>query len=86
MACHDVEVPDPMSDVVTARNAYRAALGRVTETRIELGRRIAQARETGITQDAIASELGLTRERVRRYQREYELAVAGQKPPSPAAR
>jgi len=64
-----------MSDVLVARNAYLTALGRVTETRLELGRRIVQARESGITQDAIANELGLTRERVRRYQREYELTA-----------
>jgi len=70
-----------MATVVAARNAYRAAREQVTETRLALGRAILEAREQNITQLKIASQLGLTREQVRRYQDEYEKFI-GKKPAS----
>lgn len=64
-----------MSDVVAARDAYMAARRKVAETRLALGRSILIARQRGVQQGAIAKQLGLTREHVRRYQAEYELAA-----------
>lgn len=66
-----------MTAVTDARDAYLAARKRVTETRLALGRAIAEAREQNIPQLEIARKLGLTREQVRRYQAEYEKALAG---------
>lgn len=67
-----------MGNVVAARKAYEEAqeeaLRIVKRARQELGRRIREAREQGVSQDAIASELNVTREHVRRFQREYENA------------
>ncbi|HEY9367538.1 helix-turn-helix domain-containing protein [Streptomyces sp.] len=67
---------DPMGDVVAARKAYEQAQQDarqlVERARLELGRAIREAREENVSQDAIAKELGLTREQVRRFQREYE--------------
>lgn len=76
--CHDGKVPDPMTTVVAARNAYVAARERVTETRLALGKVIKEARAEGVQQEAIARELVLTREQVRRYQAEYEKWLARQ--------
>lgn len=70
-----------MTTVVDARKAYVAARDQVKETRLALGRAIAEARAADIDQVAIAKELRLTREQVRRYQDEYEKA-AGLKPQS----
>lgn len=65
-----------MTDVVEARAAYVAARKQVRETRLALGRAIMDARSQNIEQGAIAKELGLTREQVRRYQAEYEQSLA----------
>jgi len=70
-----------MATVVAARDAYRAARRQVAETRLALGRAILEAREREIPQLAIAHELGLTREQVRRYQDEYERSI-GKKTPA----
>ncbi|MBB6556218.1 hypothetical protein [Nonomuraea rubra] len=68
-----------MGDVVAARKAYEKAQDDarelVRQARIDLGRTIAEARRQSITQDAIAETLELTREQVRRFQREYENSV-----------
>lgn len=68
-----------MGDVVAARKAYEKAQEDarelVRQARIDLGRTIADARRQSITQDAIAEELELTREQVRRFQREYEKSL-----------
>jgi predicted transcriptional regulator len=61
-----------MAEVVSARDAYLAARRMVEQRRLELGLAISQARKAGKQQEEIASMLGLTREQVRRYQREYE--------------
>lgn len=79
-SCHDVEVPEPMATVVAARSAYMAARAEVEKTRLELGRAIREAREQGIEQQEIATELELTREHVRRFQAEYEKKVLGRAP------
>jgi hypothetical protein len=65
-----------MADVVAARNAYLEARRQVEATRLALGRAIAEARNSGVDQTKIASELRLTREQVRRYQAEYKKKVA----------
>ena len=65
-----------MTDVVEARAAYVAAREQVTKTRLALGRAIMDARSQKVEQGAIAKELGLTREQVRRYQAEYEKSLA----------
>lgn len=65
-----------MGDVVAARKAYEQAQhdarALVEQARHDLGRAILDARRQDVSQDAIAKELGLTREQVRRFQREYE--------------
>jgi len=63
---------DPMTDVIKARDDYLAARQQVTDTRLALGRAIREARASGVDQVAIAKQLDLTREQVRRYQDEYE--------------
>ncbi len=67
-----------MGDVVAAREAYEKAQQDartlVERARLDLGRAIRDARRQDISQDAIAKKLGLTREQVRRFQREYEAA------------
>lgn len=68
-----------MTDVIDARDAYLAARAKVEETRLALGRAIAEARARDVDQVKIAGELGLTREQIRRYQDEYE-KKAGLKP------
>ena len=68
-----------MASVVAARDAYKAAREQVTQTRLALGRAILEAREQKVSQLKIASQLGLTREQVRRYQDEYEKFI-GAKP------
>lgn len=60
-----------MADVVAARDAYLDARKLVAKRRLELGKAIVTARLQDIEQLAIAKELGLTREQVRRYQAEY---------------
>lgn len=65
-----------MTTVLDARDAYLAARRQVTETRLELGRAIAEAREANVGQAEIAKRLGLTREQIRRYQVEYEESLA----------
>jgi RimJ/RimL family protein N-acetyltransferase len=64
-----------MTDVVSARDAYMAARAQAAATRLELGRAIADARVQNVPQEAIAKQLGLTREQIRRYQREYERSL-----------
>ena len=64
-----------MSDVVAARDAYKAARDQVKETRLALGRAILEARNQNIDQVKIAKKLNLTREQVRRYQVEYEKSL-----------
>lgn len=65
-----------MGDVIAARQAYeqaqRDARALVERARLDLGRAILAAREQNVSQDAIAKKLDLTREQVRRFQREYE--------------
>ena len=65
-----------MGDVVAARKAYEQAQedarALIERARLDLGRAIADARRQEVSQDAIAKELKLTREQVRRFQREYE--------------
>lgn len=65
-----------MGDVVAARKAYEQAQedarALIERARLDLGRAIADARSQDVSQDAIAKELKLTREQVRRFQREYE--------------
>ena len=73
-----------MADVVAARNAYLEARRQVEATRLALGRAIAEARNSGIDQTKIASELRLTREQVRRYQAEYKKKVAEEAEGAPA--
>lgn len=72
-----------MASVVAARDAYKAAREQVTQTRLALGRAIMEAREQKVSQLKIASQLGLTREQVRRYQDEYEKFI-GKKPTATA--
>jgi RimJ/RimL family protein N-acetyltransferase len=64
-----------MTDVVSARDAYMAARAEAAKTRLDLGRAIADARTQNVAQEAIAKQLGLTREQIRRYQREYERSL-----------
>ncbi|MEU6709943.1 hypothetical protein ABZ897_00575 [Nonomuraea sp. NPDC046802] len=68
-----------MGDVVAARKAYEQAQidarELVKRARLDLGRAIRDARRQEISQDAIVKELGLTREQVRRFQREFEDAA-----------
>ncbi|WP_125633576.1 hypothetical protein [Nonomuraea sp. WAC 01424] len=65
-----------MGYVVAARKAYEKAQidarELVKRARLDLGRAIRDARRQDISQDAIVRELGLTREQVRRFQREFE--------------
>jgi DNA relaxase NicK len=69
-----------MADVVAARKAYeqaqKDARDMVRRARLDLGRAIRDARQSEVSQDAIVKELKLTREQVRRFQREYEIDVA----------
>ena len=64
-----------MTDVVEARDAYLTARKHAAETRLALGRAIQEARAADIPQTEIAVKLNLTREQIRRYQREYELSL-----------
>jgi hypothetical protein len=68
-----------MGDVVTARRAYVQAQvdarALVERARLNLGKAIHDARRRDVSQDAIAKELRLTREQVRRFQRMYEESV-----------
>lgn len=65
-----------MTDVIAAREAYekaqRDAQDLIRRARLALGKAISDAREQGVPQEAIARQLGLTREQLRRVQREYE--------------
>jgi hypothetical protein len=65
-----------MADVVAARKAYEQAQtdarALIERARLHLGRTIADARRQDVSQDTIAKALKLTREQVRRFQREYE--------------
>jgi hypothetical protein len=65
-----------MADVVAARDAYLDARKLVAQRRLELGHAIVTARLQEIEQGAIAKQLKLTREQVRRYQAEYEKSLA----------
>lgn len=65
-----------MTDVIQARDAYLAAREAVTERRLALGQAIAFARIRGTDQVAIAKQLGLTREQIRRYEAEYRASIA----------
>lgn len=68
-----------MGDVLTARRAYEQAQddarALVERARLNLGKAIRDARAQNVSQDAIARELKLTREQVRRFQRMYEESV-----------
>ena len=64
-----------MTTVVAARDAYLSARAEAARTRLALGRAIAEARAQEIPQERIARELRLTREQIRRYQREYEKSL-----------
>jgi hypothetical protein len=70
-----------MTDVIQARDAYLAARDQVRQTRLALGRAIADARAQDIDQVAIAKKLNLTREQIRRYQAEYEKWLSEQPAP-----
>ena len=65
-----------MGDVIAARKAYEQAQDDARElvrrARLDLGRAGVDARRQDISQLAIVEQLGLTREQVRRFQREYE--------------
>ena len=65
-----------MTTVVAARDAYLSAREEAKRRRLALGRAIAEARAQDVEQGDIARELGLTREQIRRYQREYEATLA----------
>lgn len=65
-----------MTDVIEARDAYQAARDQVRQTRLALGKAIAEARAQDVEQVTIAKKLRLTREQIRRYQAEYEKAIA----------
>lgn len=65
-----------MTDVIEARDAYLAARRKVTESRLALGRAIADARAADVDQVKIAKQLGLTREQVRRYEAEWRATLA----------
>ena len=65
-----------MTDVIKARDAYLAARQQVTEARLALGRAIVDARAAEVDQVAIAKQLGLTREQVRRYEAEYKKSLS----------
>lgn len=73
-----------MTTVVAARDAYLAARKQVTQTRLELGRAISEAREQNVAQGVIAAKLQLTREQIRRYQAEYELWLSKQNARKPS--
>lgn len=68
--------PAGIPEVLEARAAYLAARNRVRQTRLALGRAIAEARAQGTGQVAIARKLGLTREQIRRYEAGYRESVA----------
>lgn len=69
-----------MSEVIAAHEAYKQAQddakALLAHARMRLGKTIHNARQQDKPQEAIAGELGLTRERLRLFQREYEEAVA----------
>lgn len=65
-----------MTDVIQARDAYLAAREAVTDARLTLGKAIALARLRGTDQVAIAKQLNLTREQIRRYEAEYRDSIA----------
>lgn len=66
-----------MTAVIEARDAYKAARELTAKRRLELGRAIREARLQNVPQEQIAKELELTREQIRRYQREYEKTLNG---------
>ncbi|MDL4812741.1 helix-turn-helix domain-containing protein [Actinomadura opuntiae] len=65
-----------MVDVKSARKAYEEAQDEarlvIQRARHRLGEAIRNARLENVPQETIAKELGLTREQVRRFQRDYE--------------
>jgi hypothetical protein len=64
-----------MTNVRDARDAYLKARAETTSRRLALGRAIGEARKEGVPQETIAKDLHLTREQIRRYQREYEKSL-----------
>jgi ribosome-binding protein aMBF1 (putative translation factor) len=91
LLCDDVEVADPMTAVLAARQRFERAQtqakDQVDEARAAYGRSIkVTRRRDGKTQDEIAGSLKLTREQVRRYERYYEGWVKehGREPVDPA--
>ena len=64
-----------MTEVATARDAYLAARAEAAAKRLELGRAIQAARAQDVPQERIARELKLTREQIRRYEREHEKSL-----------
>lgn len=69
--------PAGVPEVLHARGAYLAAREQVRQTRLALGKTIAEARAQDVEQVTIARKLQLTREQVRRYQAEYEKSLTG---------
>ena len=65
-----------MTAIVAARDAYLAARQSVTDSRLALGKAIADARAQGVEQVDIARQLELTREQIRRYEAEYRESLA----------
>jgi hypothetical protein len=70
--CHDGEVSAPMTGIrqaVTAlEQAEKQAREIIAEARLDLGHEIVKARANNVPQKAIAAELHLTREQVRRLE------------------
>lgn len=65
-----------MAEIRAARAAYEQAQedarALVARARLDLGRTIYEARREGTSQEAIAKDLDLGREQVRKFQREFE--------------
>jgi small-conductance mechanosensitive channel len=77
-----------MGEVVAARKAYDQAQldarALVQQARLNLGRKIYDARQQNTSQKDIADEIRVTRERARLFQTEYTEALAkGEEPADP---
>jgi hypothetical protein len=64
-----------MTTVIAARDAYVSARKEAKRRRLALGQAIQEARAQKVPQGEIAMKLELTREQIRRYQREYEKSL-----------
>lgn len=60
--------PEPLGEIRAAKAEITKAENHIAALRVDLGRAINRARDAGQPQRAIAEELGLTREQVRRLQ------------------